>query len=104
MDLPQGALLPCRSALANKKKFHSVQLRQARAHAGTSRLQVEGEAPPSRAHHSATLIGNKLYIWGGYGGHGRTYADLWILDFGTFFTVNRPNTCCPAPASGWHVH
>jgi len=42
-----------------------------------------GTPPCPRAHHSATSVGNKMYVWGGYGGHGQRrsfYNDLHVLE------------------------
>jgi hypothetical protein len=42
-----------------------------------------GTPPCPRAHHSATMVGNKMYVWGGYGGHGQRrsfYNDLHALE------------------------
>ena len=45
---------------------------------------VEGVAsPPSRSHHTCVCVENKVYIFGGYGGHGKAYDDLWELDLGS---------------------
>ena len=49
-------------------------------------LQCEGgeeDVPSPRAHHSATLVGEQLFIFGGYGGHGKSSNELFVLDFGT---------------------
>ena len=45
-------------------------------------VEPEGEAPMPRAHHTATLIGNKVYVFGGYGGNGQALQDLIALDLG----------------------
>ena len=42
-----------------------------------------GVAPSPRSYHTATLLGDKLYIVGGYGGHGQRrqyFNDVHILD------------------------
>ena len=41
----------------------------------------EAEVPAPRAHHAATVVGDKLYVFGGYGGHGKAYDDMYVLDF-----------------------
>ena len=41
------------------------------------------DVPPPRAHHGATLVDDRLFVFGGYGGHGKAYDDMYILDFGT---------------------
>lgn len=43
----------------------------------------DGNPPAPRSYHTATLIGLRLYIFGGYGGHGQRrqfFDDLHILD------------------------
>ena len=35
--------------------------------------------PEPRAHFTATRFGNKIFIFGGYGGSGQVYSDTWIL-------------------------
>lgn len=65
------------------------------------------DVPLPRGSHSATLIGNNLYIFGGYGGAGfarRDFNDLTILDTQSWvwkpidFGVNE--THVPEPRSG----
>ena len=41
------------------------------------------DIPSPRAHHTATLVGNQLFLFGGYAGHGKSCDDLHVLDFGT---------------------
>ena len=43
-------------------------------------IVTEGEAPPPRAHHCATMVGSTLYVFGGYGGNGKVYSDIWSID------------------------
>ena len=46
------------------------------------------EFPGARAHFSATKFFDKVFIFGGYGGAGVVYGDLWVLhieDEGTKF-------------------
>jgi hypothetical protein len=38
-----------------------------------------GGHPEPRAHFSATRFGNRILIFGGYGGSGQVYADMWVL-------------------------
>lgn len=40
---------------------------------------VIGEPPSPRAHFTATKISNTVYFYGGYGGYGQVYGDLWAL-------------------------
>eukprot|EP00899_Mesostigma_viride_P003607 jgi/Mesvir1/13247/Mv18980-RA.1 len=51
---------------------------------------VQGTAPSVRAHHSATVVGSNVYILGGYGGNGKAYNDLYILDIANN-TWTKPN-------------
>ncbi|KAK9808467.1 hypothetical protein WJX73_009555 [Symbiochloris irregularis] len=45
-----------------------------------SKLCVIGEAPPLRGAHTATLIGSRIYIFGGEDFARRPQSDLYILD------------------------
>ena len=49
-----------------------------------TKVDVEGEQPLSRAHHTATLHAgsNRLLIFGGYGGNGQALNDLLAIDLG----------------------
>jgi dynein heavy chain, axonemal len=37
--------------------------------------------PGARAHFTAAKTANKIFIFGGYGGAGIVYGDLWVLHF-----------------------
>jgi len=45
-------------------------------------LQLQGPCPEPRAHFSATKIGSKVFLFGGYGGAGQVFKDLWALSIG----------------------
>jgi len=64
-----------------------------------SELAVEGEAPAARAHHTATLIGDQVFVFGGYGGHGKSYNELAVLDLGTM--LQHPNDVREVVAPSW---
>lgn len=42
-------------------------------------LPADGQVPEPRAHFTATKFGNRIFIFGGYGGSGQVYGDLWVL-------------------------
>lgn len=42
----------------------------------------EKGSPEARAHFTATRCGKKIFIFGGYGGNGQVYSDLWCLNIG----------------------
>jgi dynein heavy chain len=42
----------------------------------------EKGCPEARAHFTATRCGKKIFIFGGYGGNGQVYSDLWCLTIG----------------------
>jgi len=44
-----------------------------------SPIQVYGAAPEPRAHFTATKFGSKIIIFGGYGGSGQVFNDIWFL-------------------------
>eukprot|EP00891_Asterochloris_glomerata_P001316 jgi/Astpho2/1316/Aster-06188 len=44
-----------------------------------TQVKPDGKGPAARAHHSATKCGNKIFVFGGYGGNGRAFGDFWIL-------------------------
>lgn len=45
-------------------------------------LQVQGPCPEPRAHFTATKVGSKVYLFGGYGSSGQVFNDLWALSTG----------------------
>jgi len=50
-------------------------------------IQTKGKAPVARSCHSATVVGNKMYIHGGDDASSRkwqSYSDLYALDLGIF--------------------
>ncbi len=49
------------------------------------RPTVKGDAPASRSFHSATLVGSKLYVFGG-SNDSQYFNDLFIFDARTLFT------------------
>lgn len=42
----------------------------------------EDACPEARAHFTATKFGQRIFIFGGYGGSGVAYNDMWVLHFG----------------------
>ncbi|KAK9817742.1 hypothetical protein WJX72_001478 [[Myrmecia] bisecta] len=69
-----------------------------------SQVLPEGECPAARAHHTATKCGQKVLVFGGYGGNGRVFDDLWVLNLdetGTPLRWEQPqltsNTPGPSP-------
>lgn len=45
-------------------------------------VEVGGTAPEPRAHFTATRFGNRVFIYGGYGGSGQVYNEMWVLHVG----------------------
>jgi dynein heavy chain, axonemal len=43
---------------------------------------VQGAAPEPRAHFTATRFGSRIFIFGGYGGSGQVFNDMWLLHVG----------------------
>ena len=68
--------------------------------------EVTGQIPPPRANHTATLVGEKLYIIGGYGGVGFSrvmFNDVHVMDCNTFeFTKLATTGTAPDPRAN-HV-
>ncbi|EFJ11440.1 hypothetical protein SELMODRAFT_426385 [Selaginella moellendorffii] len=48
-----------------------------------SLLPVSGEAPPGTRGHSATLVGSKVWVYGGEDFHGRMLHDVHVFDLDT---------------------
>lgn len=44
---------------------------------------TNGEIPEKRSHHTASLIGNRLIVFGGLSQEGRRLNDLHVLDLST---------------------
>lgn len=42
-------------------------------------ISTEGPCPEPRAHFTATKFFNKIFFFGGYGGNGQVYSDMWVL-------------------------
>ena len=38
-----------------------------------------GGVPEPRAHFTATKFGNRIFVFGGYGGSGNVFNDMWVL-------------------------
>ena len=53
------------------------------------------DIPSPRAHHTATLVGNQLFLFGGYAGHGKSCDDLHVLDFGSALDDKATNAVAP---------
>ena len=68
--------------------------------------EVTGQIPAPRANHTATLVGDKLYIIGGYGGVGFQrvmFNDVHVMDCNTFeFTKVATTGTAPDPRAN-HV-
>eukprot|EP00741_Cyanophora_paradoxa_P004754 tig00000828_g4612.t1 len=63
-----------------------------------TRIECKGAVPPPRAHHSATLVGRMLYVFGGYGGQGVFHGELYVLEIDTWTWV-KPATKGTAPCA-----
>jgi dynein heavy chain len=46
-----------------------------------TKVTPAGAAPEERAHFTATKFGNRIFIFGGYGGSGQVFNDMWLLHF-----------------------
>ena len=59
------------------------------------------DRPSPRAHHTATIVGNQMFVFGGYSGHGKSSNELFVLDFGTVFEeIETPDDVdIPTPAT-----
>lgn len=44
-----------------------------------TQVTPEGSSPDPRAHFTATKFENRIFIFGGYGGSGQVYNDMWVL-------------------------
>lgn len=42
-------------------------------------MEAEGPAPEERAHFTATKFDKRIFIFGGYGGSGQVFNDMWVL-------------------------
>ncbi|KAK9867723.1 hypothetical protein WJX84_004647 [Apatococcus fuscideae] len=65
-----------------------------------TQLQIGGEGPTPRAHHTAIKFQNCIYIFGGYGGGGLASGELWVLQLdqtGTPCKWEQPSLAGPAP-------
>lgn len=60
--------------------------------------KIGGKAPAERYGHAATVIGTDVYIFGGKGGKGMLYNDLWCLDVTKWSWSLMPSTSA-APAA-----
>ncbi|EQC27300.1 hypothetical protein SDRG_14921 [Saprolegnia diclina VS20] len=55
-----------------------------------SQVKCEGKPPAPRYSHSATLVGAKMFVFGGKGDKGKVYRDMYYLDLETWhwYVVN----------------
>mmetsp|Transcript_655 Transcript_655/g.1124 ORF Transcript_655/g.1124 Transcript_655/m.1124 type:complete len:595 (+) Transcript_655:251-2035(+) len=75
-----------------------------------SRPPVKGWAPPARRGHTATAIGDKIYVFAGYNYNARTccskhFSDVYVLDTTTMTWDEVRTTCAPGtlpPAGRWN--
>jgi N-acetylneuraminic acid mutarotase len=51
-----------------------------------SQAYVAGTSPAARSRHTTTLVGTKLYVFGG-GDDSRVYNDLYVLDTGNQYNL-----------------
>jgi N-acetylneuraminic acid mutarotase len=66
-----------------------------------SKVASSGRIPPARAGHSAVLLGNKLYIYGGYNSNGTKFfyfSDMYRLDIRSMEWEKVDNIIGPSPA------
>ena len=88
--------------LNHRVRYNDVWIYDTKNKAWTE-LRVEAseaeDVPAPRAHHAATVVGDKLYVFGGYGGHGKAYDDMYVLDFGT--ALEKPETVTEKVAPRW---
>jgi hypothetical protein len=69
-----------------RSRFNDVWIFDAAAAEGKgawARAETQGLAPAPRAHCSATRVGDRIYVFGGYGGAGQVHGDLWVLHCGS---------------------
>ena len=81
--------------LNHRTRYNDVWVFDTKAKVWTELLceakDVEDGVPSPRAHHTATLVGDQLFVFGGYGGHGKSCDDLFVLDFGTALDDKPPD-------------
>jgi len=79
-SMPDGRILIF-GGLDRRKRFNDVWILDGKNRAWEKPV-IQGEGPCPRAHHSATLVGNSIWIYGGYSGHGKLSSDMFLLDLG----------------------
>lgn len=47
-----------------------------------TKIKTSGEQPDKRASHSATLVDQKIYVFGGCNFDGEPFSDIFCLDLG----------------------
>lgn len=45
---------------------------------------ISSSALTLRARHSATVVGNKIYLFGGHGTNSKPYSDLYVMELDNF--------------------
>jgi dynein heavy chain, axonemal len=63
-------------------------------------VQAEGPTPEPRAHFSANQVGDRVLVFGGYGGCGAVFADLWELQI-QLPAAARGASSCAGPRAVW---
>jgi hypothetical protein len=97
-ELPSPPLSPCPrlsqlderrllilGGVDRRTRFDDLWVFDAAAEGGKgawSRAAAEGAAPAPRAHFSATRVGDRVFVFGGYGGGGQVFCDTWGLHCG----------------------
>jgi hypothetical protein len=67
--------------MEHKQRFNDCWILDIKAGQWTA-AEVSGSPPAPRAHHTTCKLGSKVFIFGGYGGSGTAFGDLWMLHLG----------------------
>jgi dynein heavy chain len=81
--LPNGKGIFVFGGMSSKQRFDDCYLLSTSSTFRWSIPKVTGAVPEPRANHSMTMVGDKFFLFGGYGGKGYTrtmFNDLYSLD------------------------
>jgi hypothetical protein len=66
-------------------------------------LEPRGEAPAPRGGHTATLVGSRVYVFGGEDARRRPLAELWVLDLAAMEWARPAAAGAPPPPRAAHA-
>ena len=67
-------------------------------------VRAKGQVPEPRYHHAATLIGSRMFVFGGRGSDGTVFKDMFFLDLDEWCWYKVDSTTAGPPGRFAHAH